>query len=70
LKTSENAEHIYAFVLGDHIPHLHIWVMSRYAGTPQEYWGMRVTEWPEAPSGGAHEIVALSERLRLHLRAE
>lgn len=70
LKTSEKAEHIYAFVLGDHVPHLHIWVMPRYAGTPQEYWGMRVAEWPDAPSGGAHEIAALCERLRVHLRAE
>jgi histidine triad (HIT) family protein len=70
LKTSENAEHIYSFVLGDHVPHLHIWVMTRYPGTPQEYWGMRVAEWPEAPTGGAQEIAALCERLQLHLRAE
>jgi histidine triad (HIT) family protein len=70
LKTSEKAEHIYSFVLGDHVPHVHIWVMPRYPGTPQEHWGMRVAEWPEAPSGGAQEIVALCERLRVHLRTE
>jgi len=67
LKRSENAEHIYSFVLGDHVPHLHIWVLPRYPGTPQEYWGMHVAEWPEAPTGGAEEIAALCERLRLHL---
>jgi histidine triad (HIT) family protein len=67
LKSSEKAEHIYSFVLGDHVPHLHIWVLPRYPGTPQEYWGMRVAEWPEAPGGDAQKIAAVCERLRAQL---
>jgi diadenosine tetraphosphate (Ap4A) HIT family hydrolase len=44
LKTSEGAEHVYMFVLGHAVPHLHIWVVPRYPGTPREYWGLRVDE--------------------------
>ena len=64
LKASERAEHIYAFVLGDLVPHLHVHVVPRYPGAPREYWGIRVDEWPEAPRGGAEEITALCARLR------
>ena len=67
LKESEGAEHIYLFVMGHHVPHLHIWVVPRYPGTPREYWGFRVDEWPEAPKGGAREIEALCERVREQL---
>lgn len=70
LTVSEHAEHIYAFVLGDHVPHLHFWVVPRYPGTPPEFWGFRVTEWPAAPQGSAADIVALCDRLRLQLRKE
>jgi histidine triad (HIT) family protein len=70
LKKSEKAEHIYSFVYGDHVPHLHIWVVPRYPGTPREYWGMKVDEWPEAPKGGAEDITSLSERLRVQLHSE
>jgi diadenosine tetraphosphate (Ap4A) HIT family hydrolase len=64
LMESEGAEHVYLFVLGHHASHLHIWVVPRYPGTPREYWGRRVDEWPEAPRGGTLEIEALCERLR------
>lgn len=67
LKTSESAEHIYSLVLGDHVPHLHIHLVPRHPGTPREYWGLRVNEWPDAPTGGVEEIAALCERLRAAL---
>lgn len=67
LKESEGAEHIYLFVLGHHIPHLHVWLVPRYPGTPREYWGLRVDEWPGAPRGGPAEIAGLCERIRQHL---
>jgi histidine triad (HIT) family protein len=70
LMARERAQHIYSFVLGHHVPHLHVWVIPRYPGTPREYWGTRVDEWPEAPKGGAQEIAALCERIRVHLRGE
>jgi len=70
LKDSEKAEHIYAFVIGDGVPHFHMHVIPRYPGAPREYWGMHVDEWPGAPHGGPQEIGALCTRLRTYLAAE
>jgi len=70
LKACEGAEHIYSFVLGPDVPHMHIHVVPRYPGAPREYWGTRVDEWPDAPHGDAQEIIALCERLRKYLQKE
>ncbi len=70
LKACERAEHIYEFVFGHDVPHVHIHIVPRYPGAPREYWGMRVDEWPAAPHGGLPEIEALCERLREYLRNE
>jgi histidine triad (HIT) family protein len=64
------AEHVYSFVLGHHVPHLHVHVVPRYPGTPREYWGLRVDEWPEAPTGSAEAVADLAERLRTWLAEE
>lgn len=64
LKISTGAEHIYCFVLGHHVDHLHFWLIPRYLGTPREFWGLRVDEWPDAPRGGANEIKVLCDRIR------
>lgn len=69
LKDSERVEHVYSFVLGDAVPHLHIHVVPRYEGTPREYWGARVGEWPDAPRGGEADIAVTSDRLRHRLAA-
>ena len=61
------AEHVYLFVMGHHVPHLHIWIVPRYPGTPREYWGLKVDEWPDAPKGDFGEIETLSDRIRDHL---
>lgn len=68
LKESEGAEHIYEFVFGHDVPHMHVHIVPRYPGAPREYWGTRVDEWPDAPRGGLPEIEALCERLRQHLQ--
>jgi pimeloyl-ACP methyl ester carboxylesterase/diadenosine tetraphosphate (Ap4A) HIT family hydrolase len=70
LLSGENVEHVYQFVTGHHVLHLHIWVIPRYPDTPREYWGMRVDEWPEAPKGGPEEIAALCERIRAEIQLE
>jgi histidine triad (HIT) family protein len=44
LRNIEGAEHVYSFVFGDVVPHLHIQIVPRYPGTPREYWGIRVTD--------------------------
>ena len=70
LRDSEGAEHVYTLVLGDAVPHLHVHVIPRYPSTPQEYWGLKVRDWPEAPRGGEAEIGAVIERIRNTLQAE
>jgi len=68
LMHTEGAEHVYVFVIGDGVPHVHVHVIGRYPGAPREYWGPRVDEWPEAPRGGAAEIKMVADRLRAYLR--
>ena len=68
LQATERAEHVYVFVLGHHVPHLHVWVAPRYPGTPARYQPWQVAEWPDAPRGGAAEIAALCDRVRAELR--
>ena len=60
------AELVYSFVF-DHIAHHHVHVVARHPGTPQEHWGPRVVEWPDAPRGGEAEIRDLAHRLRAAL---
>jgi len=70
LVASEGAEHVYAFVLGDGVPHVHVHAVPRYPDAPREYWGVHVDEWPAAPRGGPGEIVALCARIRAYLSGE
>lgn len=69
LKSVTAAEHIYVFVLGHNVPHFHLHLLPRYPGTPREFWGMRVDEWPGAPKGNEAEITDLCNRLRAALSA-
>jgi diadenosine tetraphosphate (Ap4A) HIT family hydrolase len=39
------AKHVYAFILEDPIPHLHLHLIARHPGAPSQYWG-HVTECP------------------------
>jgi diadenosine tetraphosphate (Ap4A) HIT family hydrolase len=64
LKKIVNAEHIYVFVLGHHVPHLHVWVVPRYPDTPREYWGLDVFEWPDRPVGGQEEVEDICKKVR------
>jgi diadenosine tetraphosphate (Ap4A) HIT family hydrolase len=45
LKDVAGAEHVYSFVLGDGVAHLHVVLAPRYPGTPREYWGVRLRQW-------------------------
>lgn len=38
LEHTEDVEHVYSFVIGDHVPHVHVHVIGRYPGAPREYW--------------------------------
>src|ERR1700749_1477688 len=69
LRDVSGAEHVYAAVLGDGVPHLHVHLLPRYPGTPREYWWDRVDEWPGARRGRAPEIAALVRDLRAGVQA-
>ena len=67
LKEVADAEHVYSFVFGDGVAHLHVVLAPRYAGTPREYWGVRLAEWPGAPRVGEPEMRSLVARLGAHV---
>ncbi|NMB61915.1 MAG: HIT domain-containing protein [Chloroflexi bacterium] len=56
--------HVYSFVIGDGVPHVHVHVIGRYPDAPREYWGCKVDEWPLAPRGSEKDIASLNQRLR------
>ena len=58
------AEHVYSFVLGHHVPHLHVHLFPRYPGTPPEFWFLAVDEAPNARKGGPQEIATVTARIR------
>ena len=58
-------DHVYAFMIVDGVPHMHVHVIGRYRSAPREYWGSKVDEWPAAPKGNQAEI----EKLSLSLKA-
>ncbi len=64
LAQAGGVEHVYTFVLGHSIDHLHMFLVPRYPGTPREFWGLNVDDWPDAPRGGLDEIGELCEKLR------
>jgi histidine triad (HIT) family protein len=67
LREVAGADHIYAAVIGDAVPHLHVHLLPRFPGTPREYWWTRVDEWPQARRGSAGDIAALVSELRTYL---
>ena len=62
--------HVYSFIIGDGVPHLHVHLIGRYPGAPRQYWGPKVDEWPDAPRGGEDEIAELNLRLRVFFQAQ
>src|SRR4051812_19875358 len=42
LRDVAGAEHVYAAVISDAVPHIHLHLLPRYPGTPREYWWVRL----------------------------
>ncbi len=64
VKNALGAEHVYFFRINDLVRHFHFHVVPRYPGTPEEYWGLRIPEWPEYPKIDLAGIQNLSDALR------
>jgi histidine triad (HIT) family protein len=67
LKDVADAEHVYAFIFGDGVPHLHVHLAPRYPNTPLEFWGAQLNRWPDAPRVEEQEMRELVTELREHL---
>ena len=67
LREVAGAEHVYAMVIGDQVPHLHVHLVPRYPGAPAEYWWDKVAQWPDAPRGLEPQIAVLVNDLRAYL---
>ena len=59
-----NAEHVYVFRINDKVPHLHFHLVPRYANTPKEFWGFKISDWPETPKVSLAEIQEISKFLK------
>lgn len=68
LMESLDMEHVYSFVFGDGVPHVHVHVIGRYRGTPRDFWGVRVDEWPGARRGREDELAQVAAQIRDTLR--
>jgi diadenosine tetraphosphate (Ap4A) HIT family hydrolase len=67
LQDVEGAEHVYLWVIGDEVPHLHVHLVPRYPGTPREYWGPGVTRWPEGPRVDSEAMRTMIASLQSHV---
>lgn len=67
LKKALDCEHVYFFILGDGISHLHIHTVAKYKGTPRKFWGPRVDDWPDAPRGGKDEVLKTNKEVNVEL---
>jgi diadenosine tetraphosphate (Ap4A) HIT family hydrolase len=64
LMATRGMVHVYSFVIGDGVPHVHVHVIGRYPDAPKPYWGSHVDEWPEAPHGAAPAMAEVTASLR------
>ena len=66
LRDVPGADHVYAAVPGNGVPHLHVHLLARYPGTPPRFWGLNADEGPGAERGTAPQIAGLVTRLRTY----
>ncbi|MBO9600723.1 MAG: HIT family protein [Cohnella sp.] len=69
LKIVADAEHVYAYVHGDAVPHFHMHIVPRYAEAPDAHRNpMTAAAWDGAPRGGPQQIEAICKQIRERLR--
>lgn len=65
LRDVARAEHVYTLVSGNSVPHLHMHMVARYPGTPEEYWGpMDVYGWNDAPLIQSEALIRFCEQMK------
>lgn len=57
------AEHVYVFRINDVVAHFHFHVIARFPNTPKEYWGYKITEWPDDTKLDLEGVKKLSSEL-------
>lgn len=68
LKSELGAEHVYVQRINDKVPHLHFHLISRFSETPREFWGLKLTSWPDRPKASPSEVQSAAQRLRTRAR--
>lgn len=63
LKKVLRAQHVYVFRINDKVEHLHFHLIPRYEETPKDYWGLKITQWPQRETLNLKEIQDLSDQL-------
>lgn len=72
LRDCEKADHVYSFVFGERIPHLHLHLAPRYADTPRALRGLQAVHLQRSPHrhrGDVEEMTQVCDRLRSYLDA-
>lgn len=67
LRDLEGAEHVYSFIFGDSVDHLHVHLNPRYPGTPPEFWGAKLRRWPGGPRADLDGVAEICDRIRAAL---
>lgn len=68
LKECEKAEHVYAVVSGNAVPHVHMHIIPRYPNTPKEFWApFAVYDAPNAKMGNESEVTEFCLSIKSYL---
>lgn len=63
LKEVVKAEHVYVYRINDIVAHLHFHLIPRFADTPVEFKGLKITDWPDYPKANLSEVIEVSKLL-------
>jgi diadenosine tetraphosphate (Ap4A) HIT family hydrolase len=67
LELGMGAEHVYVVRIGDKVPHLHFHLVPRFPGTPRDFWGPLLFQWPMGKKATPQEMVQITEKLKNYL---
>lgn len=67
MKATLECEHVYVYRINDKVAHLHFHLIPRYSGTPKEYWGTRIMEYPNARKIPLADVKTLAAKMKMNL---